>query len=156
MWQSREGEEKQKKLEKLIDWELRRQLTWVALLLTTFLGLMQLLVRLELWRIDLSKFPLICINVVKPPFVILFFLLLSGVDISFYKLATTLERVRNWELRIPNDFMQQELKNYPFRKLYEHIFLIRTCENRMTLRKWLVYLLIIILDIVLIWASISI
>lgn len=157
MWQSKEEEEKQKKLEKLIDWELNKQLTWGVVFLTTILGLMALLAGslLKQW-IDLSKFPLITMNLVKAPFVIIFFLLLIfGVDLSFYRLATSLERLRNWEQMLPNEFERQQLlENVPLECLYK-LFVERTERNSFSLRTWFVLLLIVLGDILLIWALIS-
>jgi len=147
MWQSKEEEEKQRQLERLIDWELNKQLTWVVFSLTFFLGLTQVLPFLKLTATRELTTPIFSLKAnVNLPFFIIYLLLIAGLDVSIFRLATTLERIRNWELRIPCDFMQKELRSYPLKQLYD-IFLIRICENRMVLRKWLVLLLIFSLDL---------
>jgi len=158
MWQSKEEEEKQKKLEKLIDWELSKQLIWAVAFLTTTLGLMALLASnlLKQW-IDFSKFPLITINFAKFPFVIIFFLLLVfGVDLSFYRLATSLERLRNWVEMLPSELQRQALKEKVVLRRFYELFLERNDKNRFSIRTWLVWLLIVLGDLLLIWALFSV
>jgi len=157
MWQSREDEEKQRKLEKLIDWELNKQLTWAVVLLSTILGLMSLYASglLRQW-IDFSKFPLITINLVKAPFVTIFSLLLIfGVDVSFYGLATSLVRLRNWEEMLPEFGRRQSVEKIPLECIYKQ-FVKRIDEKRFSLRIWFVLLLIVLGDMLLIWALFSV
>lgn len=158
MWQSKEDEEKQKRLEKLIDWELSKQLTWAVVLLTTILGLLALLASglLKQW-IDFSKFPLITINLVKTPFIIIFLLLLFfGVDMSFYRLATSASISRNLMEMLPSELQRQELIEKAIWKWFYGLFVQRTDKNRFSLRTWLVLLLIVLGDLLLIWALVSI
>jgi len=157
MWQSKEDEEKQKRLEKLIDWELNKQLTWAVVFLTTILGLMALLASglLHQW-IDFSEFPLISMNLVKAPFVIIFFLLLIfGVDLSFYRLAASLVRLRNWVEMLPSELIRQELMGKVVLGWFCGLFVERTDKNRFSLRTWFVLLLIVLGDLLLIWALVS-
>jgi len=157
MWQSKEDEEKQKRLEKLIDWELSKQLTWAVVFLTTILGLMALLASglLHQW-IDFSKSPLITMNLVKTPFVIIFFLLLIfGVDLSFYRLAASLARLRNWVEMLSSELMRQELIGKVVLGWFCGLFVERKDKNRFSLRTWFVLLLIVLGDILLIWALVS-
>jgi len=157
MWQSREEEEKQKRLEKLIDWELSKQLTWAVVFLTSALGLMALFASglLKQW-IDFSEFPLITMNLVKTPFVIIFLLLLFfGVDLSFYRLATSLVRLGNWTEMLPSELARQELIEKAILKGFYGLFVERTDKNRFSLRTWFVWLLIVLGDTLLIWALIS-
>jgi len=158
MWQSKEDEEKQKRLEKLIDWELSKQLTWAVVFLTTILGLLALLASglLHQW-IDFSEFPLITMNLVKAPVVIIFFLLLiCGVNLSFYRLATSLVRLRNWVETLPSELMRQELIGKVVLGWFCGLFVERTDMNRFSLRTWFVLLLIVLGDTLLIWALVSI
>jgi len=158
MWQSKEDEEKQKRLEKLIDWELNKQLTWAVVFLTTILGLMVLFASdlLHQW-IDFSKFPLVTINLVKTPFVIIFLLLLIfGVNLSFYRLAMSVVRLRKWEEMLPSELARQELIEKDILKWFYGLFVQRTDKNRFSLRTWLVLLLIVLGDILLIWALVSV
>jgi len=158
MWQSKEDEEKQKQLEKLMNWELNKQLTWAVVFLTTILGLMALLASglLHQW-IDFSKFPLITMNLVKTPFVIIFLLLLIfGVDLSFYRLAASLVRLRNLIEMLPSELQRQELTEKAILKWFYGLFVQRIDKNRFSLRTWLVLLLIILGDLLLIWALISV
>jgi hypothetical protein len=158
MWQSKEDEEKQKRLEKLIDWELNKQLTWAVVFLTTILGLLALFASglLKKW-IDFSKFPLITLNLVKTPFVIIFFLLLIfGVDLSFYRLAASLVKLRNWAEILPSELIRRELiEKAILKRLYEP-FVERTDKNCFSLRTWFVWLLIVLGDLLLIWALVSV
>jgi hypothetical protein len=158
MWQSREEAEKQRQLEKLIDWELSKQLTWAVVFLTTILGLMALLTSslLKQW-IDFSKFPLITINLVKTPFVIIFFLLLIfGVDVSFYRLAASLVRLRNWIEKLPSELARQELIEKVVLGWFYGLFVERTDKNHFSMRTWFVLLLIVLADTLLIWALASV
>ena len=157
MWLSREEEEKQKRLEKLMDWELSKQLTWAVVFLTTMLGLMALLASslLRQW-IDFSKFPLITMNLVKAPFVIIFFLLLIfGADLSFYRLATSLVRLRNWVEMLPSELARKELIGKAVLGWFYGLFVERTSENRFSLRTWFIGLLLLLGDLLLIWALVS-
>jgi len=157
MWQSKEDEEKQKRLEKLMDWELSKQLTWAVVFLTTILGLLALLASglLKQW-IDFSKFPLITMNLVKTPFVIIFLLLLFfGVDLSFYRLATSVSISRNLMEMLPSELQRQELVEKAILKWFYRLFLERTDKNRFSMRTWFVLLLIVLGDILLIWALVS-
>jgi len=158
MWQSKEDEEKQKRLEKLIDWELNKQLTWAVVFSTTILGLIALLASglLKQW-IDFSKFPLITINLVKTPFIIIFLLLLFfGVDISFYRLVTSVSISRNWMEMLPSELQRQELIEKDILKWFYGLFVERIDKSHFSLRTWLVLLLIVLGDILLIWALVSV
>jgi len=158
MWQSKEDEEKRKELEKLIDWELSKQLTWAVVFLTTMLGLVALLASslLRQW-IDFSKFPLITMNLVKAPFVMVFFLLLIfGLDLSFYRLATSLARLRNWAGMLPSELIRKELIEKAVLGWFYGLFVERTGENRFSLRTWFVWLLMVLGDILLVWALVSV
>jgi len=149
MWQSEGEKEKQKKLEKLIDWEISKQLTWVVLSLTFFLGLMGVLPFLKLSGTKEFTTPIFFLKVsANAPFIITYLLLIVGLDVSIYRLGTTLERIRNWELRIPSHFMQLELRRTPL-DLVLRLFLRRTRDNHMNLRRWLVALVILLADILL-------
>jgi len=157
MWQSREEEEKQRQLEKLIDWELSKQLTWAVVFLTTVLGLLALFASglLRQW-IDSSKSSLIIMNLVKAPFVIIFFLLLIfGVDLSFYRLVASLVRLRNWIEMLPSELARQELIEKVVLGWFYGLFVERTDKNRFSLRKWFVLLLIVLGDTLLVWALVS-
>jgi len=159
MWLSREEEEKQKELEKLIDWELNKQLTWAIVFLTTLIGLLALLGTnlLSHW-IDFSEFPLITTNLVKAPFVIIFLLLLVlGVDMSFYRLATTAYSMRNLVEMLPSELQQKELKERrtPLGWFFEQL-IKRTDKNCFSLRTEFVWLLIVLGDLLLIWALVSV
>jgi len=157
MWQSREEEEKQRQLEKLIDWELIKQLTWAVVFLTTILGLLALFASglLRQW-IDSSKSSLIIMNLVKAPFVIIFFLLLIfGVDLSFYRLVASLVRLRNWIEMLPSELARQELIEKVVLGWFYGLFVERTDKNRFSLRKWFVLLLIVLGDTLLVWALVS-
>jgi len=158
MWLSREEEEKQKELEKLIDWELNKQLIWAVVFLTTILGLLVLLARglLKQW-IDFSKFPLITMNLVKTPFVIIFFLLLIfGVDLSFYRLATSLVKLRKWIEMLPSELIRRELIEKAILKWLYEPFVEKTGKNCFSLRTWFVWLLIVLGDLLFIWALVSV
>jgi len=158
MWRSREDEERQRELERLIGWELSKQLTWAVVLLTTTLGLFALLASglLGHW-ITFSKFPLITINLAKGPFVIIFLLLLIfGVNMSFYRLATSLERLQNWIKMLPSKLYQQELIEKVVLGWFYNLFVERKDKDRFSLRTWFVWLLIILGDLLLIWALISV
>jgi len=157
MWHPKEEEEKQRQLEKLIDWELSKQLTWAVVFLTTTLGLIALLASglLKQW-IDFSKLPLISINLAKTPFVIIFFLFLFfGVDLSFYRLATSLVRLLNWTEMLTSELARQELREKVVLRGFYELFVQRTDKNRFSLRTWLVLLLIVLGDLLLIWALVS-
>jgi len=157
MWHSKEEEEKQRQLEKLIDWELSKQLTWTVVFLTTILGLIALLASslLKQW-IDFSKFPLISINLAKTPFVIVFFhFLVFGVNLSFYRLATSLVRLRNWTEMLTSELARQELREKVVLREFYELFAQRTDKNRFSLRTWFIGLLILLGDLLLIWALVS-
>jgi len=157
MWQSREEEEKQKELEKLIDWELNRQLTWAVVFLTTLLGLLALLGTGLLKQWIVFKWPLICINYYKAPLVAIFFILLFfGVDLGFYRLADTAVTLRNFVEDLPSRRMREELlKKTIIGGLYD-LFLKRTDKNRFSLKTGFVWMLIVLGDILLIWALVSV
>lgn len=159
MWQSEEDKEKQRQLEKLIDWELNKQLTWAVVFLTTILGLVALLASglLRQW-IDFSSFPLITLNLVKTPYVVIFFLLLIfGVDMSFYRLATTAYTLRNLVEMLPSELQRKELKERrTILGWFCEQLIKRTDKNRFSLRTWLVWLLIVLGDMLLIWALVSV
>jgi len=152
---SEEEKEKQQKYEKLIDWEVNKQLTWFILFLTLFLGLIQLL-GLPFWNLSKTvelALPFFTIRTsAQFPFILIYALLVAGLDVSIYRLGTTFERIRRWELQLRalNTVMKAELsdKAYPLRLFYG-IFLNRLCENEVTLRKWLVALIIIFFDVLL-------
>ena len=157
MWLSKEEEEKQRQLEKLIDWELNRQLTWAVVFLTTLLGLLALLGTnlFEQWII--SKLPLISINLLKAPFVAIFFVLLFfGVDMAFYRLADTTVTIRNFVDDLPSERMKTPLlRKTILGELYD-LFLKRTSErNCFSLNKGLVWLLIFMGDTLLLLALIA-
>jgi len=157
MWQSKEEEERQRQLEKLIDWELSKQLTWAVVFLTTILGLLAFFASglLRQW-IDFSESSLITMNLVKAPFVIIFFLLLIfGVDLSFYRLVTSLVRLRNWIEMLPSELARQELIGKVVLRWFYGLFVERTDKNRFSLRTWFVLLLIVLGDTLLIWALVS-
>jgi hypothetical protein len=158
MWQTRDEEERQKRLEKLIDWELSKQLTWAVVFLTTILGLLALFASglLHQW-IVFSRFYLVTVNLVKAPFVVIFFLLLVfGVDLSFYRLAASLARLRNWIEMLPSELQRRELIEKVVLGWFYGLFVERRGKNRFSLRAWLVWLLIVLVDLVLIWALVSV
>lgn len=157
MWQTREEEARQNELEKLIDWELKRQLTWSVVLLTTTLGLLILLASgiLKQW-VSVSRTLLVTINLVKTPLVIIFvLLLLGGVDLSFFRLANSLVNLRNYVIRIPSELHRQEFTEKAVLTWLYELFTERTEMNRFSLRAWLVWLLILIADLLLVWALFS-
>lgn len=157
MWLSREEEEKQKELEKLIDWELNRQLTWAVVFLTTLLGLLALLGTGLLKQWIVFNCPLICIDYYKAPLVAIFFiLLLFGVDLGFYRLADTTVTLRNFVEGLPNKRMREELLKKTILGGLYNLFLKRTDKNRFSLRTEFVWLLIVLGDILFIWALVSI
>lgn len=149
---------KQKDLEKLIDWDLRKQLTWAAILLSSILGLVSLLVsnKLNQW-INLSQLPQIDVDFNKIPLLIIFaVLLIFGVDLSFYRLSTSLIIIRNWQEMLSSSLLHEELIDRAIlQKLYK-LFAKRTDENHFCIRSWFVGLLIIIGDSLLIWTLWSI
>lgn len=157
MWESEEEREKQRQLEKLIDWELNKRLTWAVVFLTSILGLVALLASglLRQW-VDFSSFPLITLNLVKAPFVVIFFVLLVfGVDVSFYRLATSAVRMRNYAEWLTRKLYRQELMEKAVFKGFTGLFVEKTEKNTFSLRIWFVCLLVVIGDILFIWALFS-
>jgi len=106
--------------------------------------------------IDFSRFPLITMNLVKAPFVIIFLLLLIlGVDLSFYRLVTSASISRNLMEMLPSELQRQELIEKAIFKCFYGLFVVRTDKNRFCLRTWFVLLLIVLGDALLIWALVS-
>lgn len=158
MWQSKEEEEKQRQLEKLIDWELTKQLTWAVVFLTTILGLMALLASrlLEQW-INFSKFPMTTINLTKAPFVIIFLLLLIfGVNLSFYRLAASLVNLRNYTERLTSKLYHQELIEKAILKWFYGWFVKKKDKKDFSLRTELVLPTIFFVDFLLVLALLSV
>ena len=96
MWLSREEKEKQRQAEKLIDWELRKQLQWTALFVTTVLGLVSLLASnliKEIWT----------------PFLPIYVLLFLATDYAFLRMATSISVMRNYFESLPSGRMKFEL-----------------------------------------------
>jgi len=139
----------------LIDWELRKQLTWVAVFLATVLGLMSLLGSglLRGWA-DYSNS--LSNSVTRAPFTVIYFLLLSFVDLSFYRLTSSLVRLRNWIERESDDLERQELIEKSDLKWFYGLFVRKIDENQFVLRKWLVGLFLILGDLLLFWALVSV
>jgi hypothetical protein len=140
-------EELKTQIEKLIDWELNKQLTWAVVFLTTILGI-------------------ITVNFTKAPFIIIFFLLLSGVDFSFYRIIGCHVALRNYHerfeplqnARVYYDELVRERRDDWFFRIINRIFLIER-ENqfhRFHRNNRAVLLAVILIDLLFIWALISI
>lgn len=157
MWFTREEETRQRELEKLIDWELSKQLTWAVVFLTTTLGLLALLASgfLSRWFV-LSRSLLVTFSPAKVPFVVIYLLLMMfGVDLSFYRLATSLAKMRNWTEMLPSKLHYQELIEKAILTWLYRPF-VKRVDNEYSHRTWLVWLLIALGDLLLVWALVSV
>lgn len=158
MWQSKEEEEKQRQLEKLIDWETSKMLSWVVLVLTFLLGAIQLLGSRLVKSSEVLSFKSTFLTIethANLPFVVIYGLMIIGLDLSFYRLTATFVRLHDWYGMLP-EFMRKPLvEEYPL-KLFFQIFETKTAEKRLSLRLERVLLLIILGDLLLIWALVSV
>jgi hypothetical protein len=128
--------EKKNDLEKLIDWEQNKQLTWAVVLLTAALGLGGLFVG--------NSF-----SMGKEAFVIILSLVLMLVlDLSFYRLVTSLVFLRKyieWIGQISDLFNQELVKNAVFSRLYGW-FVETAGKDDFHLKKWRVILILGLVD----------
>jgi hypothetical protein len=96
MWQSIEDKEKQRQVEKLVDWELRKQLWWTAIFVTTILGLISLHIS-EIFRQFFLFF--------SPIFISLFL----AANYSFFRIAYSVSVMRNHFESLPSGWMKYQL-----------------------------------------------
>jgi hypothetical protein len=155
MWLTREDEELQKNLEKLVDWELSKQLAWVAVFVATTLGVITLIVAIPKaflgeGSIVVASFPLITVNLSKIGFALILVILLFAVDFSFYRIACTHVNIKGWIERLPNDFKKRELLNKGAPKIFYDIFTVKTGDKSFPLNRWVVFLLVMFGDLLLI------
>ena len=156
MWYTRDDEDKQRELEKLIDWELSQQLIWALVFVAAALGLLVLFASgfLSKWYVLYSSL-LVKFDPVKVPFVVIYLaLMLFGVDVSFYNLAASLARMRNWVERLPSKLHHQELVDKGV--LTWFWLFVKRVNGEYSHRTWLIWLLIVLGDLLLIWALISV
>jgi len=147
MWLSTENKEKQRQIERLIDWELRKQLQWTALFVATVLGLVSLLTgsQLKPFRI---------------PFFLIYILLFLASDYGFLRMTLSISIMRNYFEDLPNERMKYELIDKAHMSWLFDIFSIkRKSKNGRTHewhpRRWLIAALIIAGDFILVWAFLS-
>jgi len=132
-----EKEKEKGELEKLIDWEQNKQLTWAVVLLTATLGLAELLV------------------IVSPSTNTRFFVITLGLplivvlDVSFYRLATSLVNLRRYIERIGqiSELYEEELvTNAILKRLYGG-FVDTAVKYKPRLIKWRVVLIAVLVDL---------
>jgi hypothetical protein len=136
-------------IEKLIDWELNKQLTWAVVFLTTILGWMGI----------------ITVNFTKTPFTIIFsVLLLSGLDFSFYRIIGSLVTLRDYHERfhlLQNgggyyyDELVRKREGEFFFRIINKIFLIER-ENQFHMNNKNFIVAVILIDLLFAWSLISI
>jgi hypothetical protein len=135
-------------IEKLIDWELNKQLTWAVVFLTTILGLLGI----------------ITVNFTKAPFIIIFsVLLLSGADFSFYRIIGSHVTLRNYHerfeplqnARVYYDELVRARRGDWFFRIINGIFLIER-ENHFHMNRYTISLAVILMDLLFAWSLISI
>jgi hypothetical protein len=154
MFLSKEDAEKQRQLEKLIDWEVSKQLTWAVVFLTTILGLASVLGTGLLKNfVDFSDFPSIMISYVKIPLVVIYFtLLIFCFDISFYRLVCSLSICRNFIEMLPSDFQKKQIIEKAMFGWFYKIFVKKKCKNEFAIRGEILWPLVIIGDILFVLA----
>lgn len=130
--------ERKNDLEKLIDWEQNKQLTWAVVLLTSTLGLAGLFVGNSFAMNDTLIFVLL-----------LALTLMLVLDISFYRLVTSLAILGTYVewIGVLSPLIRQELvTNVLFRRLYAW-FVYRADENeRFPIRRLRIGLVIVLAD----------
>jgi hypothetical protein len=145
MWLSREDEEKQRRLEKLIDWEVSKQLTWAVVLLTTILGLVSFL--------GTGLLKDFMVSYVKVPLVVIYFtLVIFGVNISPYRLVCSLSTCREFIEMLPSDFQKKQIKEKAMFTWFYKIFVKEKCKNQFAIRGEVFWLLVILGDVFFLWA----
>jgi hypothetical protein len=134
---SKEQKERKNDLEKLIDWEQNKQLTWAVVLLTATLGLAGILV------ID-------SLSTSTRVFVIVLGLtLMSVLDFSFYRLATSLVNLRRYVERIGkiSELYKEELVTKAIFKSLYGWFVDTADKDKPRLITWRVVLIIVLADL---------
>jgi hypothetical protein len=145
--------------QKLIDWELRRQLSLVVLVLTFLSVAMALLgnglVKSKGFLYLEVATPKICMNVT---FSLVYGLMAVGLDIVFYRLTSSLARMREYESRLPEEMTKWVQDRNPLNPLIGWFLKVKTDKkpNAFSLRKERVWLLIILGDVVLLFAFLSV
>lgn len=132
-----EDEKEKGELEKLIDWEQNKQLTWAVVLLTATLGLAGLLV------IDSP-------STYTRVFVITLGLTLMGIlDMSFYRLASSLVNLRRYIERIGkiSKLYHNELENNAILKGLYGWFVDTSVKYKPRLITWRVVLIIVLANL---------
>jgi hypothetical protein len=154
MFLSNEDVEKQKRLEKLIDWEVNKQLTWAVVFLTTLIGLVSILGTGLLKNfVVFPCFPLIMNTLAKISLAIIYFaLLIFGFDMSFYRLVCSLATCRSFVEMMPSDFQKKRIKEKAMYKGFYKIFVKEKFENEFSIRGEVLWTLAILGDILLVLA----
>lgn len=134
-----ENDKEKGEWEKLIDWEQNKQLTWAVVLLTATLGLAGIL-----FTNSLS-------TVTRAFIIVLGLTLMLVLDLSFYRLATTLVNLRRYIERIGqiSELYKEELletnEKDVYKKLYDW-FVDTSVKYKPRLITWRVVLIIVLAD----------
>jgi hypothetical protein len=148
MWLSRDEEERQRELEKLIDWEVDKQLAWLVVLLTGFLGLIAISgSKLVSGLLDFSNLQ---VSLFKwSVFIVVELILFSAVDFSFWRLANSLAFSRNLTENLPSALQKHWLINKAMFKRFYGIFVKQIGEHEFSVNRASTVLVIIFGDLIL-------
>lgn len=138
---SKEQKERKNDLEKLIDWEQNKQLTWAVVLLTATLGLAELLV------IDSPS------TSTRFFVVVLGLTLMAVLNMSFYRLATSLVNLRRHIEQIGKIsalYKEELVANAIFKGLYGW-FVDTADKDKPRLITWRLVLLTVLVDLFILW-----
>jgi hypothetical protein len=149
MWLSRDEEERQRELEKLIDWEVDKQLTWAVVLLTGFLGLIA--ISGSKMMNGLLDFSNLYVSLFKwSVFMVIELMLFSVVDFSFWRLASSLAFSRNIIENLPSELQKHWLIDKALFKWFYGIFVKQIGKHEFSVNSVRVLLMIIVGDLILV------
>jgi hypothetical protein len=147
-------EERQRQVEKLLDWELNKQLTWAVVFLSTIVGLIAILGSNLLAKSFVAFiYPLLTIDLRKIPFVIIYFAPLSFSDIGFYRILLSLANMGEIVASLPSELQSRQLKRHSIALLCR-TFVRQIDEKKFCVKMWLFALLTAIGDLLFVLAFI--
>jgi hypothetical protein len=148
---SEDEEERQRELEKLIDWEVAKQLNWSVVLLTGFLGLIAISgSKLMSGLLDFSN---LYISLFKlSVFIVIVLMLFLVVNFSFWRLATSLAVSRNLIENLPSELQKHWLVDKAIFKRFYGIFVKQIGEHEFSVNGVSAFLVIIVGDFIMVCA----